>query len=263
VSASNIILDEDQAVDQETEFVDLCRRVASTAPKQSRIPSIVRTSLNGSLQVYFPEGSLEFEIISSGKENCETLSPETPKRGRPNNFEDCRKSLLHIAAPRLEEQRRHLQILKEATRANEDSGKTVMERLGKVAAQAEMDKVKLFTEEVDKITSLLIGLCGRLNKVNRDVNASHKTDGEAQRNHLERREKLEEQVEEATKLRQSIFKRGEAVFVILAKYLQAEQINAFGAFIRCKIRLIVDLRQHGEVIKAEEELLKCLKESVI
>lgn len=215
------------------------------------------------LQVYFPEGSLEFEIISSGKENCETLSPETPKRGRPNNFEDCRKSLLHVAGPRLEEQRRHLQRLKEAARANEDSGKAVMDRLTKAAVQAEMDKVKLFTEEVDKITSLLIGLCGRLSKVNRDVNVSQQNDGEAQRSHLERREKLQEQVEEATKLRQSIFKRGEAVFVILAKYLAAEQINAFGAFIRHKIRLIVDLRQHGEIIKSEEELLKCLKESVI
>jgi len=263
VSASNIILDEEHVVDEEMEFVDLCKRVAHHAPPQSRIPSIIRTSLNSSLQVYFPEGSLEFEIISSGKENCELLSPETPKRGRPSNFEDCRKSLLCVAGTRLDDQRRQQQRLKEAARSNEDCGKGVMERLGKAAAQGEMDKVKLFTEEVDKITSLLIGLCGRLNKVNRDVSINLQTDGDAQRSHLERREKLQEQVEEATKLRQSIFKRGEAVFLILAKYLQPEQINAFGAFIRQKIRLIVDLRQHSEMLKSEEELLKCLKESVI
>ena len=38
-----------------------------------------------------------------------------------------------------------------------------------------------------------------------------------QRLELERRDKLEEQLDEARKLRQSIFRRGDAVFAILAR----------------------------------------------
>ena len=81
-----------------------------------------------------------------------------------------------------------------------------------------------------------------------------------QRLELERRDKLEEQLEEARKLRQSIFRRGDAVFNILAKYLDPRTVEAFGGFIKEKIRLILENRQHTEILKNEEEILKSLKE---
>jgi len=36
--------------------------------------------------------------------------------------------------------------------------------------------------------------------------------------------------------------------------------EAFGGFIKEKIRLILETRQHTEILKSEEEILKCLKE---
>ena len=119
-----------------------------------------------------------------------------------------------------------------------------------------------------------------------------------QRVAAERREKLGEQLEEARKLRQSIFRRGDLVFSILARcrkilvllyfymilvlfslfsfsskvslsnldqppllqVLGSRAIEQFGGFIKEKIRLILETRQHGEVLKGEEEVLKCLME---
>ena len=81
-----------------------------------------------------------------------------------------------------------------------------------------------------------------------------------QRAAAERRDKLAEQLEEARKLRQSIFRRGHAVFSILGKHLPPRTTELFGAFIKEKIRLILETRQHTEILKSEEEVLKCLKE---
>ena len=119
-------------------------------------------SLKPWLQVYFPEGSLEFEIITM-KENCEL---EPSKRSRSTNFEESRKNLLKHACMRIDTQRKHQQLLKESTKNNEDVGKEILSELKAVCQQQEIDKVKLFTEEVDKITSLIIGLSSRLAKAN-------------------------------------------------------------------------------------------------
>ena len=76
----------------------------------------------------------------------------------------------------------------------------------------------------------------------------------------ERRDKPEQQLDEARKLRQSIFRRGDLVFSILRKYLNPRSVEAFGGFIKEKIRLILENRQHSEMLKNEEEILKGLKE---
>ena len=81
-----------------------------------------------------------------------------------------------------------------------------------------------------------------------------------QRMEAERRDKLEEQLDEARKLRQSIFRRGDLVFSILRKYLDSRSLESFGGFIKEKIRLILENRQHSEMLKTEEDILKSLKE---
>ena len=121
------------------------------------------SALTNTLQVYFPENSLEFEIISNAKENNDT---ETSKRSRSTNFEESRKNLLRHANARIETQRKHQQLLRESTKNNEEAGKEIVQKLKSIAQQQEIDKVKLFTEEVDKITSLIIGLSSRLAKAN-------------------------------------------------------------------------------------------------
>lgn len=57
-------------------------------------------------------------------------------------------------------------MLKDSTKNNEEVGKEILSELKDVSQQQEIDKVKLFTEETDKITSLIIGLSSRLAKVN-------------------------------------------------------------------------------------------------
>ena len=91
---------------------------------------------------------------------------EPSKRSRSTNFEESRKNLLKYACARLDTQRKHQQLLKESSKSNEDVGKEILSHLRDVCQQQEIDKVKLFTEEVDKITSLIIGLSSRLAKVN-------------------------------------------------------------------------------------------------
>ena len=118
-------------------------------------------SLTPWLQVHFPEGSLEFEVVTS-RENSDG---ETSKRSRSTNFEESRKNLLKHACLRIDTQRKHQQLLRETTKTNEEVGKEMMAELKAVCHQQESDKVKLFTEEVDKITSLIIGLSSRLAKI--------------------------------------------------------------------------------------------------
>ena len=51
-------------------------------------------------------------------------------------------------------------------RLNDEVGKDVLGELRQVAQQMEVDKVRVFIEEVDKITSLVIGLTSRLVRAN-------------------------------------------------------------------------------------------------
>merc|ERR1712223_1261472 len=98
----------------------------------------------------------------------------------------------------------------ESTKNNEEGGKEIVLEVGRLAQQTEIDKVKLFTEEVDKITSLIIGLSSRLVKVSASgAKMNSHPDEKLQRMEAERRDKLEEQLDEARKLRQSIFRRGD------------------------------------------------------
>ena len=189
------------------------------------------------------------------------------------------------ACARIDTQRKHQQLLKESTKNNEEVGREILSQLKDMSQQQEIDKVKLFTEEVDKITSLIIGLSSRLVKVSasgakmnshpdeklqvkypRNLDAFFGGIGVLsnraifQRMEAERRDKLEEQLDEARKLRQSIFRRGDLVFSILRKYLDSRSVESFGGFIKEKIRLILENRQHSEMLKTEEDILKSLKE---
>ena len=59
-----------------------------------------------------------------------------------------------------------ISICRESVRLNDEVGKDVLGELRQVAQQMEVDKVRVFIEEVDKITSLVIGLTSRLVRAN-------------------------------------------------------------------------------------------------
>jgi protein Shroom len=54
--------------------------------------------------------------------------------------------------------------MKEKEKRNADIGKVLMKKLQIEGRQNEVDKYKLHVEEVDKITSLILGLSSRLAK---------------------------------------------------------------------------------------------------
>ena len=57
------------------------------------------SNLTQMLDVYFPEGSLQFEIRTASKENLES---EPSKRSRSTNFEESRRNLLkQVEQPKL------------------------------------------------------------------------------------------------------------------------------------------------------------------
>ena len=57
-----------------------------------------------------------------------------------------------------------LQSLKSETKTNEEIGRQITVKVMQVAQPNECEKFKLHVEEIDKITSLLVGLAGRLAK---------------------------------------------------------------------------------------------------
>ena len=52
--------------------------------------------------------------------------------------------------------------LKGETKVNEEAGRQITVKVMQVAQPNECEKFKLHVEEIDKITSLLLGLAGRL-----------------------------------------------------------------------------------------------------
>ena len=50
------------------------------------------------------------------------------------------------------------------------------------------------------------------------------------------------------------------LYPLMTRYLDPRTVEQFGEFIKEKIRLIVETRQQSELVKGEEELIKCLKE---
>ena len=77
---------------------------------------IAEACLVPSLQVYFPEGSLQFEIVTNPKESPQEA--EAARRGHhtssssSSSFDEARRKLLRVAAQRIETQRKHQQLLR-------------------------------------------------------------------------------------------------------------------------------------------------------
>jgi hypothetical protein len=77
---------------------------------------IAEACLVPSLQVYFPEGSLQFEIVTNPKESPQ--ESEAARRGHhtssssSSSFDEARRKLLRVAAQRIETQRKHQQLLR-------------------------------------------------------------------------------------------------------------------------------------------------------
>ncbi|XP_023248339.1 protein Shroom [Copidosoma floridanum] len=153
------------------------------------------------------------------------------------------------------------EAVREEGEVNEGLGARVGTRVTTVARPAEASKYKLHVEEVGKITSLLLGLSGRLARAENalyGMPADH-----AERKVLEaKRDKLIDQLEEAKILKSNIDRRSINVSNILAKYLNDEEFADYQHFINMKAKLIVESREIQDKVKLGEEQLAALKEAI-
>ena len=75
-----------------------------------------------------------------------------------------KEELVSKISNKVEMLRVELQSLKSETKTNEEIGRQITVKVMQVAQPNECEKFKLHVEEIDKITSLLVGLAGRLAK---------------------------------------------------------------------------------------------------
>ncbi|KAG5308140.1 SHRM2 protein, partial [Acromyrmex insinuator] len=153
------------------------------------------------------------------------------------------------------------EAVREEGEVNETLGARVAARVSAVARPPEASKYRNHVEEVGKITSLLLGLSGRLARAENalyGMPADH-----VERKILEsKRDKLMDQLEEAKILKNNIDKRSVNMSTILAKYLNEEEFADYQHFINMKAKLIVDGREIQDKVKLGEEQLAALKEAI-
>jgi protein Shroom len=152
-------------------------------------------------------------------------------------------------------------VVTEESRVNDELGESVAVQVSHLAQPHEASKYRLHVEEVGKITSLLLGLSGRLARAENALMGLPLHHSE--RKILEsKRDKLREQLEEAKKLKENIDRRSVCVSNILYKYFNAEEYADYDHFINMKAKLIMDSREIADKIKLGEEQLAALKETL-
>ncbi|KAL1517094.1 hypothetical protein ABEB36_000902 [Hypothenemus hampei] len=153
-------------------------------------------------------------------------------------------------------------LVSEECKVNDDLGINVENYINRVASPHEVSKFRLHVEEVGKITSLLLGLSGRLARAENAL--MNMPDDHAEKTILEaKRDKLQNQLEEAKKLKESIDRRSVNVSNILYKYLNSEEYADYDHFINMKAKLIMDSKEINDKIKLGEEQLGALKDTLI
>merc|ERR1719245_1594407 len=160
---------------------------------------------------------------------------------------------------KLEILRAELANLKSESKSNEEIGRQITVKVMQVAQPNECEKYKLHVEEIDKITSLLLGLAARLARAE---NAFALCTDQSEKEQLRvKRDKLADQLEEAKKLKQNIDKRSFTVLSMLRKYLSDQLLADYNKFIKTKARLIMETRQLNDKVALSEEQKTILKET--
>ncbi|RZC33953.1 ASD2 domain containing protein [Asbolus verrucosus] len=173
-----------------------------------------------------------------------------------------KEELVNRLDRKLEVLRSEQLVVSEECKINDELGENVEAHIRRLARPHEADKFRLHIEEVGKITSLLLGLSGRLARAENALMGM--AEDHPERRILEtKRDKLVEQLEEAKKLKECIDRRSVNVSNILYKYLNSEEYTDYDHFINMKAKLIMDSKEIADKIKLGEEQLLALKETLI
>ncbi|XP_046677588.1 protein Shroom [Homalodisca vitripennis] len=177
------------------------------------------------------------------------------------NLHQKKEELVSRLSRKLSVLRAEAVAVEEEGRVNEALGQGVGERVSALARPHEVSKFRLHVKEVGHITSLLLGLSGRLARAENAL--LNLPDDHIDRKTLEgKRDKLRTQLEEAKELKRNIDRRSEAVSATLYKYLSAEEYADYDHFINMKAKLLVDSREITDKIQLGEEQLAALRETL-
>lgn len=165
----------------------------------------------------------------------------------------------------IEHLKRRLNTLKENQRTVNDEieenqmlGSKLLKLLECHGETNEIEKYKLFINEVDTITSILLKLSCRLAKIENDLLSIPENDSSQKAALLERREQAQQKHDEAKTLKDGIDRRNRLVTNILKKYFNVEQFEDFEHFIRMKSTLSMDAKDLEEHIQRIEKQIDIL-----
>lgn len=153
--------------------------------------------------------------------------------------------------------------LQEDIRANAQLGEEVESLVLAICKPNEVDKYRMFIGDLDKVTSLLLSLSGRLLRVESTLDCVDPETGHHERLQLlEKKKQLLVQMGEAQELKEHVDRREQAVGQVLGRCLTPEQRRDYGHFVKMKAALLVEQRQLEDKIRLGEEQLRGLRESL-
>ncbi|XP_059080117.1 NHS-like protein 1 isoform X2 [Tigriopus californicus] len=172
-----------------------------------------------------------------------------------NDFmQDKKELLLARICTKLDILKAEQVALKEETKLNEELGREITLQVMQLAQPNECDKYKLHLEEIDKISSLIFGLSGRLARAENALLALPTDTEDKEKEALaSKRDKLTDQLSEAKKLKDNIDKRSKLVGDLLKKYLKESTLQDYGVYVKMKVKLIMESREVQEKIAIGEE----------
>ncbi|KAK3866783.1 hypothetical protein Pcinc_027696 [Petrolisthes cinctipes] len=209
---------------------------------------------------YFTTSESKAKMLTRLRGNNETLHDGITDQ---QQLYKKKEELVASIGRKLEILRAEREAIKEEMRLNQELGLEVTSKVEARARLAESEKYKLHVEEIDKITSLLLGLSGRLARAENALLMMVDDADPEEKSILERkRDKLSEQLEEAKRLKENIDRRAVQVAKVLNQYLTEDQYADYDHFIKMKAKLIMDAREIDDKIKLGEEQQQALRETM-
>ncbi|ELU03935.1 hypothetical protein CAPTEDRAFT_173104 [Capitella teleta] len=133
----------------------------------------------------------------------------------------------------------------------------------KCQSKQELNKYKLYVDELDQVTYLLLKLSGRLAKAENALNMLPDHASESERAVLTaKRDELHAKHEDAKDIKEGIDRRSQQVAAFLTKYLTAEEFTDYEDFIKMKLQLTIEFQEIDDRVKQSEEQLKALKHNM-
>lgn len=188
--------------------------------------------------------------------------PTSPGHADSQALHSKKEALMLSISRKMDILRAESEAIKEEVTLNSDLGAGVTEKVEQLAKPQEMDKYRRHVEEIDKITSLMLGLSGRLARAENALLLHRERDGQDVRERLVlKRARLKEQLDEAKTLKENIDRRALQVEKCLLQYLDEAEFADYDHFIKMKAKLVMDAREVEDKVKLGKEQMDALRNS--